>query len=132
MSARLSGVPWPLIEICARSLVTDASAGCSAGRYQHLDQTERRARVAAVRDKAWVGIDVGKTHHWVCVVDADGKTLLSVKVANDEAEILSLITTTVALAQQLIWAVDIIGAPSALLLTLLARAGQVVRYASGR
>jgi hypothetical protein len=32
MSARLSGVPWLLIEICARSLVTDASAGCSTGR----------------------------------------------------------------------------------------------------
>ena len=30
------------------------------------------------------------------------------------------------------WAVDIIGAPSALLLALLAQAGQSVRYASGR
>ena len=30
------------------------------------------------------------------------------------------------------WAVDIIGTPSALLLALLARAGQAVRYASGR
>ncbi len=37
------------------------------------------------------GIDVGKTHHWVCVVDADGKRLLSAKVANDEAEIVALI-----------------------------------------
>ena len=32
MSARLSGAPWLLIEMCARSLVTDASAGCSTGR----------------------------------------------------------------------------------------------------
>ena len=37
-----------------------------------------------------------------------------------------------ALAQRLTWAVDIIGAPSALLLALLAHAGQPVRYASGR
>ena len=45
MFARLSGVPWLLIEICARSLVTDASAGCSTGRSQHLDQrTEKRGR----------------------------------------------------------------------------------------
>jgi transposase len=88
--------------------------------------------VAAVRDIAWIGIDVGKTHHWVCAVDADGKTLLSVKVANDEAEILSLITRAITVAQQLIWAVDIIGAPSALLLALLAQSGQAVRYASGR
>lgn len=36
------------------------------------------------------------------------------------------------LATQLFWAVDIIGAPSALLLALLARAGHSARYASGR
>ena len=83
-------------------------------------------------DKAWVGVDVGKTHHWACVVDAEGKALLSVKVANDEAEIEALLAKTGSLAMQLIWAVDIIGAPSALLLALLARAGQSVRYASGR
>ena len=88
--------------------------------------------MAAVRDNAWVGIDVGKTHHWVCAVDADGKTLLSVKVANDEAGIVGLIAAVTALTQQLTWAVDIIGAPSALLLALLAQAGQPVRYASGR
>jgi len=88
--------------------------------------------VAAQRDKAWVGIDVGKTHHWACVVDAEGKTLLSVKVANDEAEIMALLANAGSLAVHLIWAVDIIGAPSALLLALLARAGQAVRYSSGR
>ena len=88
--------------------------------------------MAAQRDTAWVGIDVGKTHHWACVVDAEGKALLSVKVANDEAEIVALIAKAGSLATQLIWAVDIIGAPSALLLALLARAGQSVRYASGR
>jgi transposase len=57
---------------------------------------------------------------------------LSAKIANDEAEIVSVITTLAAVAQQLVWAVDIIGAPSALLLALLGWAGQSVRYASGR
>jgi transposase len=88
--------------------------------------------VAAQQDMAWVGIDVGKTHHWACVVAADGKILLSVKIANDETEIASLLANAGLLATELIWAVDIIGAPSALLLALLARAGQSVRYASGR
>jgi transposase len=96
------------------------------------NRTNGRSSVAAQRDTAWVGIDVGKTHHWACVVDVDGKKLLSVKVANDEAEIEALLAKTGSLAMQLIWAVDIIGAPSALLLALLARAGQSVRYASGR
>jgi transposase len=94
--------------------------------------TDGRRSVDAQRDKAWVGIDVGKTHHWACVVDAEGKTLLSVKVANDEAEIMALLAKMGSLAVQLICAVDIIGAPSALLLALLARAGQSVCYASGR
>jgi transposase len=88
--------------------------------------------VAAQRDIAWVGIDIGKTHHWVCVVDAEGKVLLSLKVANDEAAIVALLVAAGSLARQLIWAVDIIGAPSAMLLALLARADQSVRYASGR
>ncbi|MDP7706885.1 IS110 family transposase [Mycobacterium sp. TY815] len=86
----------------------------------------------AQRNRAWVGIDVGKTHHWACVVDADGNKLLSIKVANDEADIVALIATAGSQATQLDWAVDIIGAPSALLLALLARADQSVRYASGR
>lgn len=84
------------------------------------------------RDMAWVGIDVGKIHHWACVVDGDGKILLSMKIANDEAEIVSFLANAGSLAKRLVWAVDIIGAPSALLLALLAQAGQPVRYASGR
>jgi transposase len=88
--------------------------------------------VAAHPDVAWVGIDVGKTHHWACVVDADGNSLLSVKVFNDEAQIAALLARAGSLATRLVWAVDIIGAPSALLLALLAQDGQAVRYASGR
>jgi transposase len=88
--------------------------------------------VAARQDMAWIGIDVGKTHHWVCVVDADGKLLLSAKIANDEAEIVALLAEVASLATRLMWAVDIIGPPSAMLLALLARAGQPVHYASGR
>ena len=88
--------------------------------------------MAAQRNIAWVGIDVGKAHHWACVVDADGKILLSVKIANDEAEIVSFLANASSVARQLIWAVDIIGAPSALLLALLAKASLTVRYASGR
>jgi transposase len=82
--------------------------------------------------KAWAGIDIGKTHHWVCVLDGDGTVMLSAKLANDESEIIALITTVTGMAEQLVWAVDIIGAPSALILALLARAEQSVRYASGQ
>jgi transposase len=55
-----------------------------------------------------------------------------VKVASDEAEIAAAIGSVTGLAGDITWAVDIIGAPSALLLALLSQAGQRVRYASGR
>ena len=86
----------------------------------------------AAAARVWAGIDVGKTHHWVSVVDADGATVLSVKILNDQDQIDAVIERVSALAEQVVWAVDIIGAPSALLLALLAQAGQQVRYASGR
>ena len=87
---------------------------------------------AAVRDKVWVGVDVGKTHHWMCAVDGQGTRLLSRKVLNDEAEIMRALEAISALAPERVWAVDIIGAPSALLLALLAASGTSARYASGR
>ena len=89
-------------------------------------------RVPAAIDMAWAGIDVGKRHHWVCVVDHDGRQMVSVKVANDQTEISAVIGSVTGLAATVTWAVDIIGAPSALLLALLSQAGQPVRYASGR
>jgi transposase len=89
-------------------------------------------RVRAELGTVWAGIDVGKTHHWVCVVDTDGTTVLSVKIGNDQNEIDAVIATVTALAERVEWALDIIGAPSALLLALLNQAGQQVRYASGR
>jgi transposase len=81
---------------------------------------------------AWAGIDIGKTHHWICAVNAEGRPLLSVKVANVEADLVSALAKVTALAIEVVWAVDIVGAPSALILALLARADSGVRYASGR
>ena len=81
---------------------------------------------------AWVGVDVGKTHHWICAVDESGKQLLSRKVLNDEAQITEAIALVNELAAQHVWAIDIVGTPSALLLALLVQSRQEVRYASGR
>ncbi len=35
----------------------------------------------------YVGLDVGKAHHWAVVLDAEGSELLSRRVANDEADL---------------------------------------------
>ena len=36
-------------------------------------------------EQAWAGVDVGKEHHHCVVIDAEGRRLLSRRVANDEA-----------------------------------------------
>jgi len=88
--------------------------------------------VTSVRSRAWIGVDIGKTHHWVCAVEETGKRLLSCKVLNDEAQIIEVIAEVSELAAGRVWAIDILGTPSALLVALLAKAGEQMRYASGR
>jgi transposase len=65
-------------------------------------------------------------------VDADGETLFSTKVINDEAQILTLIETARERADEVRWAVDICGRASTLLLALLVAHGQQVVYVPGR
>jgi len=46
--------------------------------------------------QVWAGIDVGKAHHWVCVVDKQGRVVLSRKVANDESELAAVVAEVTA------------------------------------
>jgi transposase len=82
--------------------------------------------------RIWAGIDAGKGPHWAVAVDADGETLFSTKVINDEAQILTLIHTARERADEVRWAVDISGRASTLLLALLIAHGQQVVYVPGR
>ena len=45
----------------------------------------------AVRERIWVGIDVGKAGHHACAVDAAGKVVFSQKLVNGQAAIEELI-----------------------------------------
>ncbi|MEU6401137.1 IS110 family transposase [Streptomyces cinnamoneus] len=82
--------------------------------------------------RIWIGIDAGKGHHWAVALGADGETVFSTKVINDEAQILTLIDTAKGRADELRWAVDISGRASTLLLALLAAHDQHVVYVPGR
>ncbi|WP_328323284.1 MULTISPECIES: IS110 family transposase [unclassified Streptomyces] len=82
--------------------------------------------------RIWVGIDAGKGHHWAVALDADGETLFSTKVINDETQILTLIETAREKADEVRWAVDISGRASTLLVALLVAHGQQVVYVPGR
>jgi transposase len=80
----------------------------------------------------WAGIDAGKGHHWITVVDESGSTVWSQKVDNDEGVILDALGQILALSDTVHWAVDIRGTASALLLALLTAHGQQVVYVPGR
>jgi transposase len=80
----------------------------------------------------WAGVDVGKEHHWVCVVDDIGAVVLSRKLVNDEQPIRALVAEVDGLAERVSWTVDLTTVYAALLLTVLADAGTSVRYLAGR
>lgn len=82
--------------------------------------------------RGWAGVDVGKGHHWVCLIDEAGTTLWSAKVVNDEGAILEAVGTVLDRAEEVVWAVDVTGTMSGLLLALLAAHGQQVKYVPGR
>ncbi|MGW0215604.1 IS110 family transposase [Micromonospora chokoriensis] len=81
--------------------------------------------------KLWIGVDIGKTHHHVAAVDGDGRLVYSRRVANDEADLLTVMAEVAAVGWPVCWAVDITTGLSALLLTLLWRRDAQVRYVSG-
>jgi transposase len=87
-----------------------------------------------VAQQLWAGVDAGKSEHHCVLIDADGKRLLSRRVANDETVLQELITDVVALADggEVTWAIDLNGGGAALLITLLIDAEQRLLYIPGR
>jgi hypothetical protein len=86
----------------------------------------------AVLEQAWVGMDVAKAHHWVVACDAAGRIVLSRKVANDQQQIERVLADAGALADRLVWTVDLTMVEATLLLAVLWDSGQRVHYLSGR
>ncbi|MET7356545.1 IS110 family transposase [Streptomyces mirabilis] len=82
----------------------------------------------------WAGIDCGKTHHHCVAMDADGKALLSRRVANDEPELLQLLGDVLDLAdgREVTWAMDMTGGEPGLLIATLVNHAQELLYIPGR
>lgn len=86
-----------------------------------------------VRDKIWVGIDVGKATHHACAVDGDGKVLFSGPVPNGQGPIEALIARAEKAGAQVVWALDMTSGVAHLLLALLLAGGnREIRYVPGR
>jgi transposase len=80
----------------------------------------------------WAGIDAGKTHHHCVAIDESGRRLLSRRVANDEPDLLELLTDVLALGDDVTWGIDLADGGAALAITLLLNHDQPVHYISGR
>jgi transposase len=84
-----------------------------------------------VGSRVWAGVDVGKRHHHCVVIDADGRRLLSRRVTNDEQDLLALLADVTALADEVVWAVDLVNGNVALLAAVLFAQHQQVLYITG-
>ena len=82
-------------------------------------------------ERAWAGIDAGKGHHHVVVIDGEGRRMLSRRVANDEPDLETLIAAIVDCATEVHWTIDLADGPAALVLALLLGRGQRVWYLPG-
>ncbi|MFI6392559.1 IS110 family transposase [Nonomuraea sp. NPDC050540] len=80
--------------------------------------------------RAWAGVDIGREHHHVAVVDGDGIRVFSRRIANDETALLEAIGVR-GLAEEMTWAIDLHSSESVLLLTLLLDHGQKIVYVPG-
>jgi transposase len=82
----------------------------------------------------WVGFDVGKASHWVCVLDEEGERLLSRRVEATETDIhaaLSEIEKLCAPPGERMVGLDLPGGPATLLEALLLERGERVFRVSG-
>ena len=80
----------------------------------------------------WAGIDAGKIHHHCVAIDESGHRLLSRRVANDEPDLLQLLTDVLALGETVTWGIELADGGAALAITLLLNHEQPLHYISGR
>ncbi|OEU86479.1 transposase [Streptomyces abyssalis] len=83
--------------------------------------------------QVWAGVDAGKLHHHCVAIDSEGNRLLSRRVANDEPELLQLLSDvgTLAEEQPVTWAIDLADGPATLMIGLLTEHDQHLLYLPG-
>ncbi|MGW1729111.1 IS110 family transposase, partial [Streptomyces sp. NPDC002306] len=77
-------------------------------------------------------MDAGKTHHHCVAIDESGRRLLSRHVANDERELLELLTDVMALGDEVTWGIDLADGGAALAIMILLNHDQPLHYICGR
>jgi transposase len=119
-----TGTSRPLIGIGDQSLRRALTAG----------EPERR-RVEAGEKEAgrmhWIGFDVGKAFHWVCVLDDKGEEVLSRRVGATEEDLEAACSQIEALGEDRAVGIDLRGGPATLLEAVLIERGEEVFHVPG-
>lgn len=81
----------------------------------------------------WIGFDVGKRFHWLCVLDQEGDVVFSKRIDATEERLEAACLEIAALgeAQERVIGIDMVGGLATLLETILLERGEQVRYIPG-
>ena len=120
-----TGASRPLIGIRDQSLGRARTAGEPKGE-ETAGGGRRRRRV-----RYWVGFDVGKAFHWVCVLDGEGEEVLSRKVEAVEEDLESICSEVERLGGERTIGLDLVGGPATLLEAVLIERGERVFHVPG-
>src|SRR4029453_1273794 len=82
-------------------------------------------------EHGWIGIEAGKGHHHVVLIDQEGRTLLSSRVANDEPDLIALVQKIRDHIRHPRGGIDVVDGGGALMVALLLRSDQAVFYIPG-
>jgi hypothetical protein len=81
--------------------------------------------------KFWVGIEVGKSFHWACVLDDEGDEVLSCRVQATEEAVEAFCSEISQLGGERKVAIDLLGGPATMLEASLLAKEERVFYVSG-
>ncbi len=60
----------------------------------------------------WVGFDVGKAFHWLCVLDEEGEEVLSRRVEATEEDLEAALSEVAQLGWECTFGIDLLGGPT--------------------
>jgi transposase len=81
--------------------------------------------------RLWVGFDVGKASHWVCVLDEEGEVVLSRRVKATERDVEECWSEIESLGAERTVALDLLGGPATMLEAVLLGHGERVFFLPG-
>jgi transposase len=79
----------------------------------------------------WIGFDVGKAFHWVCVLDDEGEEVLSRRVEATEEDLEAACSQIEALGEDRAVGIDLMGGPATLLEAILLGRGERLFHVPG-